>query len=377
MTLRGTAIAVAVLAAALWGAAPAGASTTWRTQAVPEPANSTMGFNGVSCPSPGVCVAVGQANDKTTHAPFAVAEQRAAGRWAILPTPSPDSTVLLSVSCLSATDCTAFGARFSQGGDRTLAEHWDGSSWTIQPSPNPAGATEAELDQGICASPISCTAVGIWAKTGTKEQPLAEHWDGSGWTITHLPLPAGAGGGSLSGVSCASATDCTAVGEYFSSNPGTLALGEHWNGTRWILRPMVSPAGAVFVFPQAVSCTGPKHCTAVGGANTGSGVVPLVERWDGSAWAIQTDAAPAGSELSGVSCTSSSSCTAVGGNTSDTGVAEHWDGTGWTLQTLPVAHINAVASLSGVSCLSATNCTAVGSYSFHGGRGTHPLADHE
>ena len=284
-----------------------------------------MGLNDVSCPSTGVCIAVGQANDNTTHTPFTVAEQRAAGRWTIVPTPSPDSTVLMSVSCLSATDCTAFGTRHVQGGDRTLAEHWDGSNWTI----------------------------------------------------TGLPLPAGTGGGSLSGVSCASATDCNAVGEYFfPSNPGTLALGEHWNGTSWTLRPMASPAGAVFVFPQAVSCTGPKHCMAVGGVNT-SGVAPLVERWDGSAWTIQTDAAPAGTELSGVSCTSSSSCTAVGGNTSDTGVAEHWDGTGWTLQTLPVAHKNAFAGLSGVSCLSATNCTAAGSYSFHGGRGTHALADHE
>lgn len=302
----------------------------------------------------------------------------AAGRWTIVPTPSPDSTVLLSVSCLSATDCTAFGTQFTQGGARTLAEHWDGSNWTIQPSPNPPGATEAELDHGSCASPANCTAVGTWAKAGTKEQPLAEHWDGSSWTITHLPLPAGAGGGSLSGVSCDSATDCNAVGEYFlSSNPGTFALGEHWNGARWTRRPMVSPAGDVFVFPQAVSCTGPRHCTAVGGVNTGSGVAPLVERWDGSAWTIQADAAPADAVLSGVSCTSISSCTAVGGNTSDTGVAEHWDGTAWTLQALPVAHINAFAGLSGVSCRSATSCTAVGSYSFHGGRGTHPLADHE
>jgi hypothetical protein len=378
MTSRGIAIVVAALAAALWGAVPAGASTMWRAQTVPEPTNSTMGLSDVSCPSTGVCMAVGQANDITTHAPFAVAEQRAAGRWTIVPTPSPDSGVLLSVSCLSATDCTAFGTRFRQGGEGTLAEHWDGSSWTIQASPNPAGATEAELDHGTCASPTSCTAVGTWAKTGTKDQPLAEHWDGSSWTITRLALPAGAGGGTLSGVSCASATDCTAVGEYsISSNPGTLALGEHWNGTRWTLRPMVSPAGAYFVFPQAVSCTGPKHCTAVGGVNTGSTVVPLVERWDGLAWTIQTDAAPAGAELTGVSCTSSSSCTAVGGITSDTGGAEHWDGTSWTLQTLPVAHKNASAGLAGVSCLSATNCTAVGGYSFHGGRGAHPLADHE
>src|SRR5262249_56357467 len=70
MASRGTAIAVAALAAALWGAAPAGASTTWRAQAVPGPAHSTMGLNDVSCPSPRGCIAVGPADHITAPTPF-------------------------------------------------------------------------------------------------------------------------------------------------------------------------------------------------------------------------------------------------------------------------------------------------------------------
>ena len=213
MTSRGIAIAVAALAAALWGAVPAGASTMWRTQAVPEPTNSTMGLSDVSCPSTGVCMAVGQANDITTHAPFAVAEQRAAGRWTIVPTPSPDSRVLLSVSCLSATDCTAFGTRFRQGGEVLWPSTGTAAAGRSRPAPIRPEPPKPSSIMGHVRRPPVAPPSGLWAKTGTKDQPLAEHWDGSSWTIPRLALPAGAGGGTLSGVSCASATDCTAVGE--------------------------------------------------------------------------------------------------------------------------------------------------------------------
>jgi hypothetical protein len=44
------------------------------------------------------------------------------------------------VSCASTTYCVAVGYRFnpmSVSGDHTLAEAWDGTTWTIQPTVNP------------------------------------------------------------------------------------------------------------------------------------------------------------------------------------------------------------------------------------------------
>jgi hypothetical protein len=121
-----------------------------------------------------------------------------------------------------------------------------------------------------------------------------------------------------------------------------------------------------------VSCTSPARCTAVGGYLNGSTEEPFAERWDGTAWAIQTGAAPPGTTLQAVSCTSGTSCTAVGESAS-AGVAEHWDGTSWTLQPMPVPHhTTRGVTVFGVSCRSAVTCTAVGYY----GRG-HLLAEHE
>jgi hypothetical protein len=62
---------------------------------------------------------------------------------------------------------------------------------------------------------------------------VTERWNGKRWAIRPIPLPAGAIGGGLDGVSCASATACTAVG-IANEDPSTGAvstLAEHWDGT--------------------------------------------------------------------------------------------------------------------------------------------------
>jgi hypothetical protein len=44
-----------------------------------------------------------------------------------------------------------------------------------------------------CASDKACTAVGDWMKAGTgKQVTLAEAWDGTAWTVQPTPNPTGA-----------------------------------------------------------------------------------------------------------------------------------------------------------------------------------------
>jgi hypothetical protein len=370
-------IAGVIVCAVLGSALPASAGTTWRAQFVPTPANSTAKLQGVSCPARGDCTAVGSVGDRTTGAEATLAEQWNGRGWAIQPTPSlTGQATFLGVSCLSATDCTAFGTQQVQPAS-ALIEHWDGTSWTVQPSPTPVGSTEADLVGGSCTSPASCTAVGLYDPSGGPgEQPLAEFWDGTSWTLQHVPMPAGASVGSLDGVSCPSATRCIAAGGYRPKlGSGVRPFVARWNGTAWTARTVPMPAGALGAFLTGVSCTSPSGCTAVGDFDNadGTAVPPYAARWDGTTWTVQAVNAPDGGFLRAVSCTSGTSCTAVG-DLSNTGLAEHWDGTSWTVQPTPVprhgtAHI---ALLFGVSCLSATYCTAAGLY--NAGR---PLADHE
>src|ERR1022692_1208399 len=59
--------------------------------------------------------------------------------WSIITSPNDTMTgtgSLSSVACSAASDCWAVGY---SSGSLTLTEHWDGTAWTIIPSPNNPG----------------------------------------------------------------------------------------------------------------------------------------------------------------------------------------------------------------------------------------------
>jgi hypothetical protein len=191
------------------------------------------------------------------------------------------------VSCTAATACTAVGDDYyySSGSDLTLAERWNGSSWKIQPTPNPSGGAGTggiTILSGVsCTAATACTAVGDYYNSSATDLTLAERWNGSSWKVQPTPNPSGATGSSLSGVSCTAATACTAVGGYGNSSSGTgLTLAERWNGSSWATQPTPNPAGATFSSLSGVSCTAATACTAVGDYGNSSGNdVTLAERY--------------------------------------------------------------------------------------------------
>jgi hypothetical protein len=68
--------------------------------------------------------------------------------------------VLIADSCASPAACTAVGVRENSAGtDVTLAERWNGTSWRIQATRGPAGASYADLAAVSCSSARACTAV--------------------------------------------------------------------------------------------------------------------------------------------------------------------------------------------------------------------------
>jgi hypothetical protein len=315
----------------------------------------------------------------------------AATGWAIQATPDPagaSESYLQAVSCVSATSCTAAGYYRNSGGALlTLAEHWDGTAWTIQPTPNPVGTNVGPvyLEAVSCASATSCTAVGHYASpSGLHQFPLAEHWDGTAWALQAAPRPAHSSHTFLDGVSCRTATSCIAVGYYLNSTGAYVTLAEHWNGTAWQVQATPSPASSAFSQLDGVWCTSATICTAVGHYRGSGGVeMTLAEVRNGSTWAIQAIPNPAGSAgsyLQGVSCRSAISCTATGRYTNSTGatvtLAEHWDGAAWAVQATPnPAHAAANSLLDSISCASLTSCTAAGWYATASG-GTRALAEH-
>jgi hypothetical protein len=138
--------------------------------------------------------------------------------------------LLASVSCTAPGNCTAVGTYLNDTGTGTvaLAEHWDGSTWTIQNARNKLGSSRDELEAVSCPSAASCVATGTYYNsTGTVRKTLAEHWNGSTWAIQTTPNPTGTTEAELTGVSCpASATTCMAAGLYATPTINISTLAE-------------------------------------------------------------------------------------------------------------------------------------------------------
>ena len=355
---------VAVTLAEAWD------GTAWTVQSTPNPngGDAWSDLPGVSCTSASACTAVGSYS--SVNAPERIlAEGWNGAAWTIQAPPNPSgspSTSLSAVSCAGATTCIAVGDYHDPATATlmTLAERWDGTAWTIQPTPNPAGSGASSLVGVSCASATSCVAVGS-SRVGAfgDTVPLAEHWDGAAWTIQPTPMPGGASRVVLSGVSCTSAAACTAVGQ----SGGQWALVERWDGTAWTIQPTPNPIGGTYSGLSGVSCPGATACTAVGTYAAGGSPSTLAESWDGTAWAVQPTPVPAGSHdsaLSGVSCPTAGLCAAVGRSRDSLGttasLAERWDGTAWTIQPTPNPSGSRTNELSGVSCTAPTACAASG-----------------
>lgn len=308
----------------------------------------------------------------------------ASSTWTLEPTPTPALGVdgqLLAVSCLTANDCTAVGGYTSTAGPVPLAERWDGSTWSIQTTPVPTGANFSILDGVSCTSATNCMAVGSYGTApGNNSIPLAEHWDGSSWSIQTMPVPAGGFGFQLKAVSCSTATSCTAVGQY-QTGTVPLSLGEGWNGSTWTVQTMPSPSHvADLVVLEGVSCTAPGTCTAAGWFQRGGTrvFVTLADKSLDGAWKVSSTRGPSAilGQLYGVSCTAADSCTAVGISSSSSGpLAEHFSRNTWAVQAIasPAAGI-----LYGVWCVSAGTCTAAGASGpdAQSGNNASALAEH-
>jgi hypothetical protein len=193
------------------------------------------------------------------------------------------------------------------GNSRTaLVERFTGTKWTVQPTPTIAGESSSLLGVS-CFSATECVAVGYTEKaTSTYSTALAERWNGSTWTILPSPEPPGS---FLRGVSCSAATECFAVGNYRPANSPDGLLAERWDGGKWFDKVTETSIGGGLA---GISCFSATACTAVGSLSEGDFNIVAVVVWNGSAW--QGSSGPAGSDLFGVSCISATGCTVVGSN---------------------------------------------------------------
>jgi hypothetical protein len=138
---------------------------------------------------------------------------------------------------------------------RTLAMRWDGTSWKIVATPS-VGSGANQLNGVLALAPNNVWAVGFSTPVAPPKQAatltLIEHFDGTNWTV--VPSP-NVGPNSmyqsnrLFGLTANSSTDIWAFGSVFaadgSGHQATLLL--HWDGTSWTIAPSPNPTKGGFL----------------------------------------------------------------------------------------------------------------------------------
>lgn len=327
--------------------------------------------------------------------------------WQVVTTPTipaaqfkdSNGVTLSGVAAVSHDDVWAVGSYATPAPgsqfvswSQTLVEHWDGTAWRTVPAPDLTA--QDELRAIAVVRPDDIWAVGDATyeiseppTPGLPNQPissegliepLAEHWDGSRWSIVPVP-PVGVDPGDVAGVlarardnsltfgifsavRAVSAKDVWAVGDLSGGNnpqrPDTTFV-DHWDGTSW---------SNVAVPDQPVAELGHNASDDLyavdGSATTGLWAVgaaaplgTLTLRRAGSSWTIVPSPQTGYRGYFGnVAVIGPSNVWAAGDSIA------HWDGHTWT--DIPTVNGTSVGPLEGMAAVSANDLWFAGATSF-------------
>jgi len=212
--------------------------------------------------------------------------------WSVAPTPEVEGT-LESVAAVASDDVWAVGSTNAPSG---LVMHWNGRQWSTVDATDP-GTRFWGFRDAAATGPNDVWAVG-WTATGGSGQPLAEHWDGSGWSVVPVPSVApspetGNPYASFEAIAAGGSDDVWAVGERTNVAPAGLSnfLTAHWDGTSWTTFPIPdvpTQSGDVFNHMLDVAVAADGEAIALGSYSTrpgtGYGDLPAPYEWGGTTW---------------------------------------------------------------------------------------------
>ena len=210
----------------------------------------------------------------------------------------------------------------------------------------PAGLDQVEVQDLACPSEVSCVAVGIGeGPEGDDYQPVVVVLDDGAWTATKLTLPAGQLHGSLNAVSCTTPEWCVAIG-WVDNDETEVSFVAQFDGTSWSTSTLPTPDEGDGDLLD-VSCPETGTCYAAAGT--------YVATLSDGAWHFEQimdeDDAPG---ILALDCTSATACLAVGWND----ITAELTPDGWSLGTIP--DDNREVEPSSVDCLDALRCTVAG-----------------
>jgi hypothetical protein len=217
---------------------------SWKEISVPGPSGSRSSeLGGLACSDAAHCMAVGNYTSSTGHyLPFA--DHWTSGHWKVITLPAiakQSQVIPEGISCQTANECVEVGITLDntkQHYYHAYAELWSGGKWhlmTLRGAPS-------QFDSVSCPAAGRCFASGYtWPSLTGYAHQLIETWNGHAWDLQQ-PAEAAGVAGTLTHVSCVSATSCESVGFSFSTKANSdAAISEGWNGSHWLGQKTLNP----------------------------------------------------------------------------------------------------------------------------------------
>lgn len=279
---------------------------------------------------------------------FSLAEHWDGAAWTIIPSPNPSActgctyVTFDAVDAVGPNDVWAAGGKRVQGPDGFMGTHifvarYDGSDWTVMNTPLTAGGSGAHVQDIEVVSENDIWFFGDFI-TSTGWPALAMHWDGSAFTVFPTPFPSGGTPGwGLEAGSAIASDDIWAVGGGSDGDYTNKGYIIHWDGSSWTR--FLGPTPGTDQRLWAIDAIATDDVWAVGDYfAAGSGYFPLFLHWDGSSW---TQVESPGGGLGVVAFASDNVYSGGAG-------IVHWDGTQWEqVESFPTVDGASVSSISG------------------------------
>ena len=257
--------------------------------------------------------------------------------WRSVPrTGLPGDDTLRGVDAVSAGDVWVVGDhRAGIGRYETMAAHWNGTTWSREPTPNgnPSGMNNV---YGVAATGGTVWAVGTYVDPSApaNRRKLILQRAGGSWRVS--PAPTVAAYESLVAVDATGPADAWAVGSATTdiASATLTPLTLHWNGTGWVSMTLPAPTGTALT---GVDARTPGDVWAVGSTSGAIGAQPYVAHFDGTSWRrVTTPAIAGGGALTDVVALSPSAVVAVG-RSNGAPMILRWDGGSWIRETTPAS----------------------------------------
>jgi hypothetical protein len=290
-----------------------------------------------------------------------LAEHWNGSKWSISLVGTQTGAQFHGVSAASTNDVWAVGdVLLDQDADTTpLIEHWNGNTWSVVPSPKPSPLVQSATLEGVAALSATNAWAAGWFDDGFNNNPLIEHWNGTSWSVVaNVPTEVGADSTFLHGITAISANDIWAVGSF--DEGGEINLAMHWDGTSWsISNPAIVMTGNSNEELRGVSAASSDDVWAVGDdLNTQNKEQPFAIHWNGSKWSQVATPDPTPNSQDGLWAVSALSANDAWATvTGDQGTLEHWNGTSWSVAATPV---KSSATLFGMTRSGTNSLWAVG-----------------